>query len=90
MCAVTGVGLGAGQIECGVLIEKAMRLQGEADVLAGHDWPILKPHNVMHTERVPDDDVLIDDVAVFGNPPKETVAAPGLVGTPAGWCLFSS
>jgi hypothetical protein len=70
VCAIGGAGLEARQIKCGILIEEAVRLQDEADLLAWHDGPILKPHNVMHTERVPDDDVLIGDVAVSRNPPR--------------------
>src|SRR4051794_2668743 len=44
-------------VEGGVAVEEADRLEHEAGVVHRHDRPVLRPRDVGETERVPDDDV---------------------------------
>ena len=65
-----------GYVECGVPIEEAGWLEGEADVVAGHDRPVLGPRQVRHAEGVPEHDVGVDQRPVARRPSGEAGAAP--------------
>src|SRR6266542_6242781 len=46
-----------GHVQGRVLVEETEGLEGEADILDGHDRPVLGPGHVIHAEGVPDDHV---------------------------------
>src|ERR1700751_3756058 len=51
-------------VEPGVAVEEADRLEHEADLLHRHHRPVLWAGDVQHPEHVPEDDVIVDDSAV--------------------------
>src|SRR5262249_62062207 len=77
--AVVGV-LGRGDVERGVLVEEPEGLELEADVMDGHHGPVLRSREVVKTERVPEDDVLVLDRPPLLDPAWQPVAARVLVG----------
>src|SRR6185437_17019207 len=46
-----------GQVDPGVTVEEAERLQGEPRVLARHDWEVLRPAEMGDAYRVPEHDI---------------------------------
>src|SRR3954454_21460712 len=67
-----------------VAVEEARRLQLEPDVAHRHDRPVLRPDDVVGAERVPDDDVLADDLLVGRDVRRQALATGVLVGVLAG------
>ncbi len=70
---------GRGDVERGVAVEEPERREQEAGVLDRHHRPVLGPHEVGDTERVPEHDVGVDERPVGGRPAGQPVAALVLV-----------
>src|SRR5499427_7445139 len=51
--------LGHRYVQGRVAVEEPDRLQVEADVMGRHDGPVLRPHDVVGAEHVPDDQVRV-------------------------------
>jgi len=52
-------------VQRGVGIKEAERLEEEADMLGWHDWPVLNAGNVCHPKGVPDHTVSLHQVPVL-------------------------
>src|SRR5439155_17996024 len=66
-------------VQCRVPVEEAMRQEVKPDVLHGHHWPLLGAHCVMRTHGVPEDHVLVLQLAVALDELRQTGASRVLV-----------
>src|SRR6478736_3344931 len=82
-CRVAVTATGPRDVERGVAVEEADRLQGEAGVVDGHDRPVLRAREVRQPEGVPHDDVGAVDLAVGRGPGVDAGEARVLVDEPA-------
>ena len=68
----------------GVVVAEVVRLEVHLRDLGGHDGEVLDAGDVVEAERVPDDNVLVDDGGGVVDPGLDAGAADGLVGVVAG------
>src|SRR5882757_2581738 len=58
-------------VESWVAVEEPDGFESEADVVDRHDRPVLRPRGVRRPERVPQDDIGVDQVAILFGPHRE-------------------
>src|SRR5438309_4047478 len=66
-------------IQCRVPVEESLRQEVKPDVLNGHHRPLLRANGVMRTHRVPEDHVLVLQLAVALDELRQTGASRVLV-----------